>query len=125
VTCVIDASAIIALIHREPGADKVAEVIGGAIASAVIYAECLSKLASRGHDPDRLGPQLLATGLSVAEVRAEDVRAVVALHHLAKRNVSLADRFCLALALDRGLPLYTADRPWAALDLPVDLRLIR
>lgn len=124
-TCVLDASAIIALIHREPGADTVAQVIGAGLASAVIYAECLSKLANRGHDPDQIGPRLLATGLAVVDVRQEDARSVAALHHLARRNVSLADRFCLALALDRGLPLYTADRPWADLGLPIDLRLIR
>jgi hypothetical protein len=39
--------------------------------------------------------------------------------------VSLADRFRFALALGRGLPAPTADRPWLDLGLPFEIELIR
>ena len=40
-------------------------------------------------------------------------------------NVSFADRACLALALENGLPVLTGDREWAKLDLGIEIRLIR
>jgi PIN domain nuclease of toxin-antitoxin system len=125
VTVVIDTSALIALVQQERGADRVAANIDGAVVSTVIFAECLSKLAGRGLDPNALTAGFLAAGLRVEPVGPTDVPAVVALHQLARRDVSLADRFCLALALDRGLAVLTADRPWADLGLPLQIELIR
>lgn len=40
-------------------------------------------------------------------------------------GLSLGDRFCLALGLERNLPVITADRAWAGLDLGVEIQLIR
>ncbi len=41
------------------------------------------------------------------------------------KGLSLGDRVCLAYAKHAALPVYTADRPWAELDIGVDVRLIR
>lgn len=125
VTYVIDTSAILALVYGETGGRKVAEVLGECVASPVILVECLSKAASKGYDVAAVQATLLGSGLCVAELTPEDLSATVELHALAKKDVSLADRFCLALALRRGLTLVTADRPWARLGLPVELHLIR
>ncbi len=100
---VIDSSALIAFVRGEPGADRVATALNGAVVSAVILAESLSKLAGFGYDPNTVRVDLVAAGLNVAAFEPADVAAVVALHQLSKRRVSLADRFCLALALDRNL----------------------
>ena len=124
-TVVVDSSALMALVLGEPGADEVAEVLPDALVSTVIYVECLSKLAGRGRDVDLISAQFQASGLQVIDVGLENAARVVSLHALARQNVSLADRFCLALALDRDLPVVTADRPWAKLGLPLELRFIR
>jgi ribonuclease VapC len=41
------------------------------------------------------------------------------------QGLSLADRACLALARRLDIPVITADREWAGLDLDITIRLIR
>jgi ribonuclease VapC len=125
VTAVLDSSVLIALIKGEEGAEIAETALDGGLVSAVVFAECLGKLANLGFDADAAGRRFRRAGLRVASVGDADVEAVVALHALAKRNVSLADRFCLALAMTSGLPCLTADRPWAQLGLPIELRSLR
>ena len=122
---VIDSSAIMALVLGETGADKVAQAVEHSMASAVIFAECLGKLALKGGDRRAIAERLLAAGLAVEPADAETALKVSDLYGLARQNLSLADRFCLALAADRALPVLTADRAWAGLDLPVEVHLIR
>jgi ribonuclease VapC len=40
-------------------------------------------------------------------------------------GLSLADRACLSLAVERQAPALTADRAWGALALDIEVRLIR
>ena len=42
-----------------------------------------------------------------------------------RHDLSLGDCACLATARQHGLPVMTADRAWAGLDLGVEIRLIR
>jgi PIN domain nuclease of toxin-antitoxin system len=42
-----------------------------------------------------------------------------------RAGLSFGDRACLALALIHGLPVLTADRAWAKVDVGVEVRLIR
>lgn len=124
-TVVIDSSALLALIKREPGWERALDVIDSAVASPVILAESLSKAVRFGYGIDETESMLMEAGLRLSEVGIEDVRRVARLHARGDRDVSLTDRFCLALAMKLALPLVTADRPWAALGLPVELRFIR
>jgi PIN domain nuclease of toxin-antitoxin system len=39
--------------------------------------------------------------------------------------LSLGDRACLAVGMDLGVPVYTADRSWKKLHLPVKINVIR
>lgn len=124
-TVVIDTSAVLALVKREPGWVVVEAQIGDAIMSPVCLAECLGKAALQGLDPTLIHEELLASGLTMQSLDASDVSGVVELWALARKNVSLADRFCLALGLRLSAPILTADRPWRDLGLPVELRYIR
>jgi len=125
VTVVIDTSALMAFVKREPGADGVGARLSEGIVSSVIFAETLGKLALQGFDERAIRLDLLAAGLSVESFGLDDVQGVVVLHALALKDISLADRFCLALALDRNLPVLTGDRAWADLGLPLQIELIR
>jgi PIN domain nuclease of toxin-antitoxin system len=42
-----------------------------------------------------------------------------------RRDISFADRCCIALGRHLRLPVLTGDRPWAALDLGVEVKPIR
>ncbi|MCW5758623.1 MAG: hypothetical protein KIS90_02485, partial [Phenylobacterium sp.] len=96
---VLDASAILALVKREVGWSMVEDHIAEAVVSPVTLAECLGKAALQGMNPGDVHGDLLRTGLSMTHLIAEDVTIVASLWQLARKNVSLADRFCLALGL--------------------------
>jgi ribonuclease VapC len=120
-----DSSALIAIILDERGGALAAPWLAEGVASAVIFAETLSKLAAKGFDPVQTRGLFLATGLEVDPVTEADAVSVAALHELGRKDISLADRFCLAHALSRGLEIVTADRAWSELGLALELKLIR
>ncbi len=130
-SCVLDASALLAYLHDEPGADQVSVALAStAVIGAANLAEALSKLSDVGHGPRELAERLRAQGvldglLMVEPVTAEDAVGIAELRHAGHRALSLGDRACLALASRLGLPVVTADRAWAELGLNVPISLIR
>ena len=129
---VLDASAFLAYLQDEPGADVVSDAISdGAAISTANLAEVLSRAAARGHDPQRLARQLTERGLLdgaivVEPLSSADAVEIARLRPLTReRGLSLADRACLALATRLELPAVTADTAWSQLELPVELRPIR
>jgi ribonuclease VapC len=124
---VLDASAVLALVHDEPGAGLVAETLSGSALSAVNLAEVIGKLVDVDFDTGRLGSLLLRAGVRIEPFFAADAELAGALRALpGGRALSLGDRCCLALTLRSEPPeVLTADRVWAGLDLPVRVRLLR
>lgn len=119
-TAVLDASALLALLKGEPGAERVAEALEqGAYLSAVNLAEVLSKLADWGEDPAEAQARMAQVGLLGAAVEVlpftgEDALEVARLRALTRAyGLSFGDRACLALARRLGLPALTAERAWA------------
>jgi ribonuclease VapC len=123
---VLDASALLAFLFREPGHEKVAPLLDESLVSTVNLAEVLSRFARDGHDPRPVASGLARAGIvRVAFTERLAMTAAAILPMVAARGLSLGDRACLALALGRGLPAMTADRQWAGLDLPIAVQLIR
>jgi PIN domain nuclease of toxin-antitoxin system len=123
---VLDASAIIAFLGREAGADMVAEVLSGAMVSAVNLAEVITWLGRRGTKTDEVLRVVSDLALDVTPFDAELAMTVGLLDHATKKfGLSLGDRACLALAQHLSLPVLTADRAWAKLNLGVEITLIR
>lgn len=114
------------MLKREPGSDVVSRELAGAIISAVNYTEIVSWIVLTGGDAEFLLDAVSRMGLDIAPF--EEEQAVLTGRLIKKTKsfgLSLGDRACLALALQRGLPVMTADRAWRDLDLGVEIRLIR
>jgi ribonuclease VapC len=129
---VLDASALLAHLRDEPGADVVAEAIAsGAVISTVNLAEVFSRAADRGADPAKLAAELTQSGLLDGAITVEPFTAADAIDTARLRlltrdaELSLGDRACLALARRLDAPALTADTDWQGVAHGVELRPIR
>lgn len=124
---VLDASALLALLSREPGADILTpEVLGTAATSAVNLAEVQSKLVDRGMDTDEAWEATVSSGSDVISFTQEHARIAGDLVRQTRPlGLSFGDRACLALGIALKAPIYTADKSWKKLKLPVPIHLIR
>lgn len=126
---VLDASAVIAFLRGEPGADVVLQALDAQpTISAVNLAEVLSKLIDKGATAHVATQAVAALGLTVVDLDASTAHQVAWLRATTRHlGLSLGDRACLALGESLGAVVLTADRPWLALapELGLDIRSIR
>lgn len=123
---VLDASALLALLNREPGHEEIAEVIRDAAISAVNLSEVAAKLADRGMPGEAIREALGGLALEIHDFSQELAFQAGLLHPLTRsKGLSLGDRACLALGQQLNLPVLTTDRIWEELDLGVEVRLVR
>jgi ribonuclease VapC len=128
---VLDASAVLALLNNETGAERVAQCLAqgqapGCAISAVNLAEVLTKLIDRGVPAEIAAKLLQDLELAVVSVDETAALAIAGLRSATRSfGLSLGDRACLALAQAIKAKVLTADRPWAQLELGVEIELIR
>lgn len=127
-TAVLDASAVLALIYREPGHERVTAALDDATISTVNYAEVVQKLTQRNHpNPTATAGRLASLGVNVAPFTASHaVRAAQLWSATRVAGLLLGDRACLALAASiTDSVALTCDQAWARLDISVHVELIR
>jgi PIN domain nuclease of toxin-antitoxin system len=124
---VLDASAILAVLFQELGAEKLTdEIMESAVVSAVNLAEVQSKLVKMGHPPEDAWSD--ANLLETAPEPFTAGQAKIAGSLIAKTlqyGLSLGDRACLALAIALNEPVYTTEQNWRNLKVGVPIHVIR
>lgn len=129
---VFDASAVLAMILKEPGGDRVEKALdgtsqGGATElaiSSVNWCEVLTKLQ---RSPASLTPEELAgilSGVEVVPFERNDAELAAQLNLLVP-SISLGDRACLALAKVRDATAWTTDKAWNRLKAGVLIMALR
>ncbi len=110
---VLDASALLALLLDEPGADRVKAFLDGALIGAVNWAEVVSHYAKLGAVRSDIEAMLRPLPIHVVPADAElSVSAGMLRPITLHLGLSLGDRYCLALAKREAAVALTAERRW-------------
>lgn len=108
----LDASALLAFLGGEDGADVVEHALHDeSVTGAANWSEVAQKVLSHGRDWDRARALLLSYGLAVEPVTADDAEWAARRWRRAE-GLSLGDRLCLALAERLDAAVLTADASW-------------
>ncbi|MCC6304012.1 MAG: type II toxin-antitoxin system VapC family toxin [Rhodobacteraceae bacterium] len=127
-TVVLDSSAVLAAIFGEEGSARVIAALesGSARIGSVNLAEIATRLVETGYTDADVRATLADLGAFARPFEAEGAVLAGLLRRATRHaGLSLGERACLAEALLAGLPVVTADRAWAGLDLGIRVEVIR
>ncbi len=119
----LDASALLALLRKEKGREKVALALTEGVMSVVNLAEVLQKFRREKKTVEGLVAELEIAGMRWDTPTILDAAVVAELGVM--KDISLADRFCIALGARLGVPVLTADRNWADHEMPIEIEFVR
>jgi PIN domain nuclease of toxin-antitoxin system len=117
---------VLAVLRVETGASRVVGVLADSIVSSVNLAEVQTKLVDGGMDEEVSWSQIV--NMRMRSVPFDDAlarKAGALVRSTRPFGLSLGDRACLALAIDRKATVYTADRAWKSLNLGIRIEVIR
>ncbi len=125
-SAVLDASALLAYLHDEPGAERVSSALEGAVVSAVNWSEVLQKSLRAGVDIAGMAQDFADIGVRFEPFTTRQAETAATLWNRTRnQGLSLADRACLALAIETENPVLTADGAWAQLGLDIEIQILR
>lgn len=124
---VFDASAMLALLQFERGAEKLTgDLLARSVSSTVNLAEVQTKLVKKGGIPDIAWRDALSAVGSVEPYTSEHARIAGDLITITEKyGLSSGDRSCLALAIAINAPVYTTERAWKNLKVGIPIHVIR
>lgn len=123
---VLDSSAILAVVFNEPGSDAILPLLQGGLLSAVNLAEVHTRLLLRGADSSFAWRRFTDLGCEICFFDDQQARlAGELIGQTRPYGLSLGDRACLALAMQRKATAYTTDAAWKNLVLGIDVEVIR
>lgn len=123
---ILDASALLAYLHQEPGGAQIKPLLPNAFMSTVNWCEVVQKLRVNLIDDKAVASKLTILGLRFISFSLEHADKAGELWQVtASLGLSLGDRACLATGLCENMPVVTADQIWQKIPLPLDIRLIR
>jgi ribonuclease VapC len=125
-TYVLDASAVLCLLHEEKGAERVARALPAAVIGAVNYSEVVGKLVELGINEPAADGLISALQLKVIPFDRIHARLAGALRATTRKlGLSLGDRACLALAATEGATALTCERLWTKFEAPCKVETVR
>ena len=125
-SAVLDASALLAFLHQEPGGEKVVSVLSRCVISAVNLAETYSQLARQGAALQAASHQIQRLQIPIIPFDNGQAMLTASLHNITRgQGLSLGDCVCLALGMSQKAIVVTADRRWTALPIDVEIVQIR
>lgn len=111
---VLDASAMLAFVQGEEGAEVVETALADeASCGAADWSEVAQKVRAAGRDWDLVRALLISYGIRIEPVSDDDAEWVARRWRRSER-LSLADRLCLALAERVDSEVLTADASWGS-----------
>jgi len=123
---VLDSSAILAVFFNEPGAEIVIPILHGALLSTINLAEVHTRMLESGARAQQAWTWITNLQCEVCFFTDEHARAAAELRPITGPfGLSLGDRACLALAIERKATVYTTDRVWKQLNLGIEIMVIR
>ena len=123
---ILDASALLAYLHKETGWEVVQRALADTCIGTVNWSEVAQKISQKGMDVEVIRGLLEELGVTIEPFSVEQAEFAARLWEKSRPyGLSLADRACLALAMQRELPVITADRAWSELELNIEIQLIR
>ena len=124
---VLDASAILAFLNEESGAERLTpELLAQSAASTVNLAEVQTKLVARGGAPQEAWEDAVSPVRDILPFTEEHASLAGGLSAKTRHlGLSLGDRACLALGIALNAPIYTAEKAWKDLKLGLTIHVIR
>jgi ribonuclease VapC len=123
---VLDASALLAVLRAEPGAERIEPRLEGAGIGAVNLSEVVTKLIEDDVPEAEIRRAIGRLELDVHAFDAQHAFIAGVLRRSTRAlGLSFGDRACLALAQSLGALALTADRSWSRLDLGIAIEIIR
>lgn len=123
---VIDASALLVYLNGEKGSSFVEELIDSSMISAVNLSEVIGKLKDKKVPEKDVDLILKLLPCEVVDFSKE--QALIAGMIKSKTTslgLSLGDRACLALAIQKKVSVLTADKAWKKVNLGIKVVLVR
>jgi PIN domain nuclease of toxin-antitoxin system len=123
---VLDSSAVLALLQKEPGGERVAALLFGALLSAVNLSEVHCKMIQNGFPAPLSWGRIAGLQCDVCPFSDTQARVAAELIRVTRPlGLSFGDRACLALAVERQARVYTTDKAWKKLSLGIEIEVIR
>ena len=123
---VLDASALLAILNQESGAEQWTDAVIDGVISAVNLSEVVARLADAAIPEENIRNVIEPLDLEVAPFDSQQAWTAGLLRSATKAaGLSLGDRACLALGRTMKLPVLTADQAWKSLRVGVQVKLLR
>lgn len=124
---ILDASALLAMLNSEKGKEEIEKILPFSVMSTVNIAEVVGELHNKlALEIEECENIILTMVNRIVDFDIkQSMKCAELKKHTRQYGLSLGDRACMSLGLALNLPIYTADKIWAQLDIGCKIVLLR